>query len=247
MFSRGPAAALLFALNVQIASSKEALRLTGVVASSAQRDALAQRIRQVAPSAVLEISVLEDVRTPAEPPAQEPALRVARVGAPGEPVLRAWLTEAGVSSSRLSARIGEIANASIAAADLAWAEAWAMRELQARFESLWADLDDSSRLLVVSMMADHGRRLQELAAEQRRHLGGLLPVSRNEPSDLMSAVEQWNGAVHKLFAPTEPSAASAEDLFLRLASALGAVASAPSGAEAWEAHLRTSFSRRHSP
>ncbi len=202
---------------VQIRPEGGRLRLTGVMASNGARERLAARLREVGLQVQLELLSVDDIAPSGQPPV--PAERVTRVDAPGEELVRQWLSVQGVTGPEAAVRINEIANATVQAADSAWSEAWALRDLAARFGPVWREMQQPAHAIVLSMTRDHWSELQTLAARQRRLIGGILPAVHGKNPDAFSAAEQWTDAAQQLFAPAGPVAESRQ-LTTGIASAL---------------------------
>lgn len=208
---------------VQLSAGDGRLRLSGVVSSAGLRRRLSDRLAETGLDVRMEVVSVDEI-----PPSEQPPSfteRVARVDAPGEALLVEWFSRQGVAAREAAAQAGEIANASVMAAELAWSEAWALRELAARFGPRWREMPETARILVLSMARDHWSELQTLAARQRRLIGGILPAGSMQGRDLFSAAEEWTDAVQQLFAPTRPVQAEPGHLTGRIASALAEIES----------------------
>ncbi len=206
---------------VRLLEEGGALRLTGVVASAETRERMAARLQEAGIAVDIAVTSLDAIAPPQTTPGVEE--RVVRVEAPGERLLMASLQEQGLSHRDAAARSGEIANASVMASDLAWSEAWALRDLAGRFGPRWQHLPEPARAMVLAMARDHWSELQTLAARQRRLIGGILPTSHSPGGDWFAAIEAWVQAAQDLFAPARPVEADARMLAMRIASALVAI------------------------
>jgi hypothetical protein len=167
------------------------------------------------------------------------ARRITRVDAPGENLLRDWLSLQGMAATEVAARTTEIANASVMTADLAWSEAWALHDLATRFGPLWREMPAPAHAIVLSMARDHWSELQTFAARQRRLSGGILPPVHHTNLGVLTAAEQWTGAAQQLFAPAEPVSADPGHLTRQIASALVAIESLAGDDAALEALLQS--------
>lgn len=180
---------------------------------------------------------MDDIAPSDQPPASTE--RVARVEAPGEALLLEWFSRQGVTARDAATRTNEIANGSVLAADLAWSEAWAIRDLAVRFGPVWREMPETARTIVLSMARDHWSDLQTLAARQRRLIGGILPAVHQAGADPFTAAEQWADAAHQLFAPADPVSAEPRHLTNRIASALAEIESLGGDDAALAALLRS--------
>ncbi|MBL8178162.1 MAG: hypothetical protein JNK48_26040 [Bryobacterales bacterium] len=196
-------------------------RLTGVVPNAAKQGQLAVRLQSAGVTLNLDLTSIEDIPLP--PVAPAPQERVGRFHAPGEALLVSWFKTQGLSPSDAAARSSEAANAAVLAADLAWSEAWSLRDLAARFGQAWALLPDSARSLVLSMSRDHWSELQTIAARQRQLLGGILPLPPAPSSDWFTALEDWPKAAQEMFAPATPVQTDPSVLSRRIAAALAGI------------------------
>ncbi|MFN7934530.1 MAG: hypothetical protein U0R19_14460 [Bryobacteraceae bacterium] len=196
------------------------MRLVGVVSSGEVRERLRARLEGV--PVRLELQAVDEIGVTGVAGATG-GERVVRVVAPGEALLVEWLRGQGVSARDAEARSGEIANGSVMAADLAWSEAWALRDLAGRFGGKWRELPEHSRAVVLSMARDHRSELQTLAARQRRLIGAILPSGVSAGSDVFADVEGWMEAAQELFAPAKTVEMDARVLARRIAVGLASV------------------------
>jgi len=206
---------------VRVEEQDGRLRLTGVVPSTNVRESLRVRFGTLGIAVELGVAAVDEVVAAEATPLT--AERVVRVHAPGEGLLVEWLQSQGVAARDAAARSGEIANASVLVSELAWGEAWAIRDLAGRFGGVWREMPDTARGVVLSMLRDHWSELQTMAARQRRLIGGILPAAAAPAGDLFPVMEGWARAAQDLFAPAKPVEEAAGVLTGRIAAALAGV------------------------
>jgi len=206
---------------VRVAHRDGQFYISGVIANGSHREELIASLKQFSFPVVMELQTVEEASTRVANSHSSVATtdRVARVTAPGEALLHEWLRRQGVTQN-VSSRASEIANLSVSTADLAWSEAWAIRDIANRFGSAIPTLSETGRTRVLTMLREHSIELRALAARQRQLLGELLPPAATTAPDLNAAASQWNVAIQQLFAPAEAVSTEATVLLQQIASSL---------------------------